>query len=376
MHPTKWLLFIALIYIIGFIGHAFYLGKTVYGDGIHYYSWLRSAVIDKDLNFTNEYSYFHSDQPFTPHRVPGNKYTVGPALLWLPGYFSIHRLINGDGYTFPYQFTVGITSVFFVLFGLLLLYRLLLQRFSSTISIVSILSIAFATNLFFYGSLDTVNSHALSFFASVLFLVFLFQHKRHWFLIGGILGLVGLIRTQDVVLGLLILPYVKPKVLPTFLCGLFFGFLPQLVAWQQLYGTFWISPYLTGIEGFRFQPNHILDVLFGPTNGLFLWTPITLIGIIGLLIKGNRANKLYHLFLVVFLMELLITASWSSWLQGASYSGRMFVSSLPLLAFGVANFYQWLSHYRFGIMQFLLIFVIPLSTINMFLILFFLITHS
>lgn len=376
MKSPRILLFIFLIYLLGFFTHAIYLKKTVYGDGIYYYSWLRSAVIDKDLYFTNEYSHFHSDQPLTPHHVPGNKYTVGPALLWLPGYFSIHRLVDGDGYTFPYQFTAGITCVFFVLFGLLLLYRLLLQRFSSTISIVSILSIAFATNLFFYGSLDTVNSHALSFFTTVLFLVFLFQHKRRWVLIGGILGLVGLIRTQDVVLGLLILPYVKPKELPMLLCGLFFGFLPQLVAWQQLYGTFWISPYLNGTEGFRFQPNHIFDVLFAPTNGLFLWTPITLIGCIGLWIKTYRTNKLYRLFFVVFLIEILITASWSSWLQGASYSGRMFVSSLPVLTFGVANFYQWLSRYRFGVMQFLLIFVIPLSTINMFLILFFLITHS
>lgn len=376
MKPTKWLLILALIYIIGFTVHALYLKKTVYGDGIYYYSWLRSAVIDKNSDFTNEYAYFHATQPLTLYHIPGNKYAVGPALLWFPGFLWLHRLINTDGYTFPYQFTVGITSVFFVFTALLLLYRLLNERFNRIISIVSILSIAFATNLFFYGSLDTVNSHALSFFTAVLFLIFLVQHKRNWFLIGAILGLVGLMRTQDIVLGFLILPYIKSKELPTFLCGLFLGFLPQLLAWNSLYGTFWISPYLTGTEGFRFKPNHIFDVLFAPTNGLFLWTPITLIGVIGLLIKTNRTNKLYHLFFVVFLMELLITASWSSWLQGASYSGRMFVSTLPLLTFGVANFYHWLSRYRFGVMQFLLIFVIPLSTINVFLILFFLVTHS
>lgn len=376
MKSPRLLLFVFLIYLLGYFTHAIYLKKTVYGDGIYYYSWLRSAVIDKDNDFTNEYAYFHTAQPLTTHRNPGNKYAIGPALLWLPGFLWLHRLINGDGYTFPYQFFVGMTSVSFAFIGMLLLYRLLNERFSRTISIVSILSLAFATNLFFYGSLDSVNSHALSFFTAVLFLIFLVQVKRNWILIGAILGLVGLMRTQDIVLGFLILPYIKSKELPTFLCGLFLGFLPQFLAWHSLYGTFWISPYLIGTEGFRFQPYYIFDVLFAPTNGLFLWTPITLIGCIGLFIRTNRQRLLYHLFFAVFLMEVLITASWSSWMQGASYSGRMFVSSLPFLTFGVANFYRRLSHYQFGVMQFLLIFVIPLSTINVFLILFFLVTHS
>lgn len=375
MLPTKWLLVIAALYLLGFIGHALYLKKTVYGDGIYYFSWLRTIAIDDDVDFRNDYALFGVTQPPTSSGLPGNKYSVGPALLWFPYYHLMYTVFRGAGVSFGYQFITGISAVLYTLIGLLLLYRLILQYFNRTLSTVSILSIAFTTNLFYYGSLDTVNSHAASFFVTVLFLMIVLQ-RQHMFLTGLFLGIVGLVRMQDLVYGVLLLPHVSRKTFLKIFLGIVTGLLPQLLAWHSLYGSFWVNPYLTGSEGFRIHPLRMVDVLFAPGNGLFLWTPVTMAACVGLVLKNKQKKFPHRLFFAIFALQLFIVASWSSFLQGASYSGRMFVSSLPLLAFGLATFYERLAAYRFRIQQYLWVFVYPLSMINMLFILFFLITHS
>jgi hypothetical protein len=348
LSPVSIFLCICAVYITGFFAHALYLHKTVYGDGIYYYSWLRSAVVDHTINFPD-----------------GNKYSIGPAIFWAPAFLLVHQVLRGDGYTLPYQLGTGLTSVLATLFALALLWRMLRKYFSTTVSIMTVAAIAGATNLLFYGSIDTVNSHALSFFTAVIFLTLLLQKQKNWFAMGGALGFLGLMRTQDILYGILLIPYISKKNILLIITGFLLVFSLQLIAWQLLYGKFWVSPYLLH-EVFNFTSPHIFDVLFNVQNGLFLWTPITLLGTIGLITKKR------FLLLSVFLLELYTVASWSTWSQGASYSGRMFVSTLPILAFGIASIFSWLTRYKWTRAYFLITIVIPLSVINVILMTFFL----
>lgn len=321
-------LLVAGVYLAGFFAHARYLGKTVYGDGIYYYAWLAGEA---------------------------SKYSVGPALFWAPVYFLTHN-----------QFAVGAATVLATIFALILLWNLLQKYFNKTISLMTVVTIAGATNLLFYGSVDVVNSHALTFFAATVFVVLLL-HRRYWFCVGIALGIVGLMRTQDLLYGLLLIPYIRKNNIVQIISGVLVGFFPQLLAWHLVSGKFWVSPYFFH-EGFNFLHPHVPEVLFSPKNGLFLWTPITLVGTLGLILSKK------YWFLAVFLSELFVVASWSTWWQGASYSGRMFVSSLPLLSFGVAAVFSELAKYRFTQTHFLLTIVIPLSLINALSIVYFLFT--
>ncbi len=325
--PVTIFLCICAVYIAGFFAHALYLHRTVYGDGVYYYSWL-------------------SLQP--------SKFSVGPALFWAPAYLLTHN-----------QIIVGATSVLAIIFSLLLLWNLLLKYFSKTVSIMTVAAIAGASNLLFYGSIDVVNSHALTFFASTVFLILLLK-RRQWFAVGLSLGFLGLMRTQDLLFALLLIPYVTKKNIFYILSGVLFGFFPQIIAWRLATGKWFVSPYLNGTEGFNFLRPHILGVLFNLQDGLFLWTPITMIGVAGLFTKKRL------LMLSVFLLELFFVASWSTWWQGASYSGRMFVSSLPILAFGIAGMFSWLARYKWTKAYYLMIFIIPLTIINVTLIISFL----
>ncbi len=320
---------ICAVYVSEFFAHALYLHKTVYGDGIYYYAWLN---------------------------LQSSKFSIGPAIFWAPAYLLTHN-----------QIVVGFTSVLATLFGLMLLWNILLKHFSKTVSIMTIAAIAGASNLLFYGSLDTVNSHALTFFAATVFLTLL-TGRRHWFATGVSLGLLGLMRTQDMLYAVLLIPYLTKKNMLPIITGTLLGFFPQLIAWRLTTGTWFVSPYLTGLEGFNLLRPHIPGVLFSVQNGLFLWTPIALIGTIGLII-GKR-----FWMLAVFILELYVVASWSTWWQGASYSGRMFVSSLPLLAFGIADIFSRLAKYRFTQGYYLTAIILPLTVLNTIHIIYFLIT--
>lgn len=316
MNAKRLFFIIFLVYLLGFFGHALYLKKTVYGDGIFYYSWVRSIVVDHQL-------------PPAPI-----KHSIGPALLWLTPFMMTHQIVRGTGYELSYQLATGLTSVLLTLFGLVLLYRLLAKSFSNQSALLTTLAIAFITNLLFYGSLDTVNSHGVSFFASVLFLAFLLN--RQALLAGLALGFLGSIRHHDLVLGIVALALLQKKDWGKYFVGAIIGFLPQLIAWQLLYGSFWTIPYFAH-EGFNLLQPHLLEIFFSTKFGLFIYSPILMVSFIGLVFWKN---KLRGWILGALLIELYVISTWSTWWQGASYGIRMFIGSLPIASIGIAAFLQ------------------------------------
>lgn len=373
MNSIRWLLGIFLFYILVFFSHALFLQKTVYGDGIFYYSWVRSIVVDHDINFTNEYAHFGVTAPITSANLLGNKHPIGTPLFWLPWYAQARTLIGGSGYELSYQLPVGFLSVLAAFSGLILLYRLLMQSFSPAVSLLSMTSIALATNLLFYGAVDPVNSHAISFFAATVFLSFLYSKNISPLLTGLALGFCALVRPQDAMLGLLAIPiYLNPSfrkasglpklrnIIFLFL-GAIISFSPQLFVWYALYGSPLTSPYLSGGESFAWWSPNFLNVLFSPTNGLFLWTPVTLLALIGFLCWKDKRRAW---FIGVVVMEVAIVGSWSTWWQGASYSGRMLVSTLPILSFGLAALYTRLVRAGLNGKSVILTIIGPLSAMN------------
>lgn len=373
----RWFIVLIALYLLGFFAHTLYLHKTVYGDGIYYYSWIRSVVFDRDINFHNEFNHFSVEFQTTPTGYPTNKYAIGTPLLLFPTYLMHASLMKGTGYEFPYQVAVGATSVLYVLFGLALLYVLLSQYISASVARLTTIAMALATHLLFYGSLDTVNSHGLSFFAAVVFLYVALQKEKNWLLIGLTLGLVSLIRLQDIIYGILLIPptfsYSSLKSRLIMLSGIILAFVPQLLAWQLLYGSFWVSPYTIEGEYFNLFKPHVFEVLFSQTNGLFLWTPLVLLGVVGFFFFRNTLRVP---MLTTFFLQVLIVSTWSTPSQGASFSGRMFVSSLPLIAFGVGTIFQTLQKRGWTDKTFIFMLIAPLSLSNVLLIAYFLLTHS
>ena len=85
----------ALAFVLGFV-------PWVASDGTGYYAYTRSLALDGDLDFANEYR----EMPF-PHTPLNpaqqviaatgysfNPFSIGPGLLWLPGFALAHLFVR------------------------------------------------------------------------------------------------------------------------------------------------------------------------------------------------------------------------------------------------------------------------------------------
>jgi hypothetical protein len=376
MKPRLVLIIILIIYLSGFLLHTLILQKTVYGDGIYYFSWLRSIVIDQDLNFTNEYQQFGVQSFTTPLGIPANKYGIGPAILASPFYIITHNIVRRTGYELPYQLAFGLSGVLYGIVGLTLIYLLISQKFGNAAGIFTTIVIAFTTNLLFYGSLDTGNSHVYTFFLATLLVYIISSTKPNFWLAGTTLGLLGLTRMQDVLYFIMLLPLLTQKSVLPMGGPIILTMIIQMSVWRCLYGSLVINPYGLEGEGFNFTQPHILEILFSPKFGLITWSPSLIFALTGLLIKLKKNILINLVPLILVGIQVVLVSSWSTWWQGASYGGRMFVSLLPIWALGLGNFWRYMSRYEITRKYLHLILVIPLSLINLIGIIYFLIINK
>ncbi len=281
MYKTTFLIAFLFASVV-FFAHFWVVGSAVWGDGRYYYSYVRSLVLNKDLDFKNELEYFDEPVRITKTGMVANKFSLGPAIFWLPGFLLTHLFAKGDGYGHLYQVLVGLTAVFWGILGLYFCFLLTKRYFSEKTALLSCLAIWLGSNLFFYTAVDPLNSHAVSFFAASLFLYFWELGKLGR--LGFLGGILGMIRLQDLIFvlpagGFLLKKRIK---IINFIMGIIIGFLPQVLVWKIIYGEI-TSPYL--LEGGRFNwlGPKIFSVLFSRQNGLFYYSPILILGMLGLL---------------------------------------------------------------------------------------------
>lgn len=339
-------LFIFSILVFG--AHFFIVGKAVYGDGRYYYSYLPAFLVQHTLNFSQTFK--HTDIPtwfFTPLGYPANVYPIGPAIFWAFPYllsFGVGSFLGQNQYATWYQVPIGITVIALGIIGLWITSKFLNQFFTKRNTLITILTLFFATNLLFYGSIDVLNSHIVTFFlSSLLLFIWLKRPSIVTSLLQGILiGFLMLVRSQEalfLLLPLSSLVITKNKTLLLAFPTSLLVFFPQMFLWHLIWGNWLINPYLH-VAAFHFLSPNIWGVLFNHESGLFLWTPITMFASLGLILFAKEKPKLGIPMLLVFLGELYIIGSWSIWWEGASYSARMFVSSLPFLGIGLAYLYE------------------------------------
>lgn len=377
-----YLLFSLLTFV--FLCHFTIVGQAVYGDGIHYYAYTRSLVKDHDINFLNErqhhYNHQNNNALFydsyedirgkTKTGLTPNKYPIGAPLLWLPVFIVLDAIANvihffnntfpNNGYSDIYQIGIGVFNIAIIVISSKLLFELLKKIFPNAISIITVLTMLFGSNLFYYGSIDVINSHASSFLFSVLFVSRWWNSissrtKKQWLILGLLIGALAAIRTQDIIfLTIIVLEMllsvvksvktkkklaVKKLIINNIymIIGIVVVFIPQILVWKILYGSFFVSPYIQNGEGFTFTNPQLLGVLFSLKNGLFLWTPIYIFCFIGLFFFWKTKKTITKVFVVFPLLQLYLISSWSGWSQGESFGIRMILSTLPFMSIGFAS---------------------------------------
>ena len=360
------------------------LNPWVRGDGVGYYAYLRSTLIDHNLNFENDY--LNGNQSFVMFRVDArghllpelytktghveNHFTVGPAILWAPVLVTVHLAVIGlnhlgaqiaaNGYSRPYVLGMALTTACYGFLSLLLAFRVARKYFEQQWAFLATIGIWLASSLPVYMYFNPSWSHALSAFSVSLFLWYwdrtqLRRTSGQWAILGLMAGLMGNVYYPNVLLlifpGLEIIFLMRmrrrdpgqattPPGKLISCCAAFGGalllsLLPTFVTRQIIYG----SPFATGYPGmgtWNWTSPSLLKVLFSSDHGMWSWTPILFLAVAGLFFLPRRNVLLGTASIMTFLAYYYFIASYPDWDGLSSYGNRFFISLTPIFVLGLA----------------------------------------
>ncbi|MBE7415892.1 MAG: hypothetical protein HS130_11995 [Deltaproteobacteria bacterium] len=343
-------------------------------DDGHYFSYVRSAVVDRDMDLLNEYERLGiTDFRLTPAGLPANKYSIGLPLAVFPFYILTHMGIvalnalgfafDSSGYSIPYQLSFSLGSIFYGYLGLLVSYRLARRYYPEAVSFLSTAFIFLASNLIYYFIREPFMSHLVSFFAAALFFYMWSVTregeggKKDFFIMGLSAGLMVITRQQDAVFLMVplvdgVIGFIKERRLPWFLAarGLFPFMAARLApaAPQAVSGLIFSSflVYSYGGESIYASSPKVVEVLFSSKHGLLSWNPIIIFALIGLIYFIKAERRQGGLLLMAFMLQLYVNASWFMWWFGHSFGHRAFISSLPVFIVGLAALFEKLDGKR------------------------------
>jgi len=273
------------------------------------------------------------------------KYPMGVAVMMSPFWLINHYFIANtkDGFSFSYTLISSIACTFYVLIGLFISYACYKKYTTSIPSLLITILIFISTNLFYYTVLENGMSHGFSFFwfAILLYVILNIKLKssinyNDTLLLGLSIGFIMLIRPINCIFCLpyfLILFINNPNIKST-IKNLFFTsksvllyllpvilFLPQVLYYKY---TSKITPAYNG-EGFPYLAHpHIMEVLFAPNNGLFLYTPIVFFIFVFLFIYRKNIQSIIPIC-VLFALVVYTYASWWSTELGCAFGHRSIV---------------------------------------------------
>ena len=291
-----------------------------------------------------------------------DKYPVGVSLFELPFFITAHyyckisHQYKLNGFSLPYQLAGMFSNIFWVVAGLFVLRRFLKRYFDDNVTTITIICIAFGTNLYLYSSFTTGMSHPYSFFlfSSLLLLtdtVYKNPPSTSASLgLGLVLGLIFIVRPTNIVA--VIVPslfgikgissltergqYFKRHIKLVLLALLAFFAMAfvQFAYWKSVTGHWLVYSY--GDEGFDFLHPKILKGLFSYRKGWFVYTPMSAVGLAGVFYLWKKDKSFVPALVIYFLVTIYLVFSWREWWYGGSFGCRALIESLAFLAMPIA----------------------------------------
>ena len=354
---------LAMLFVVLWIVYGVPLQNLNY-DPSFYYAHIRSPVIDGDLYFANEGLPAFLSELRTPTGLVPSIWSAGPALAWAPFFLLAHILTRGanmfgvalapDGYTPLYLTLCALGSALWGWLGVVGCYQLGRTAANSRVALLAAITVWLASPLFFFMYRIPLYAHAPTVALISLTLstwLWLQQHTEDqwgWLLSGLLIGLATLMRWQN---GLFValLPFalqfnplraqlsswwgaVRQWMLTGL--GILIGFSPQMIVWWHLYAQILSVPQGAGFLNWL-RPR-LISVLLSSNRGLLIWQPVTLIGLIGLLIYARKRLKLVMGLALVAALQTYLNSIVLDWWGGGGYGPRRFDWLLPIVALGTA----------------------------------------
>ena len=365
------------------------VNPIVHGDGVGYYAYARAPLIQHNLRFEEDWRhanpYFSQTRTlpngqlqrseYTETGYVSNLFTIGPAMLWTPFLLLAHGFvlfaealgshIPADGFSYPYLLAMALGTAFYGFLGLLLSFSLAKKYLEDRWAFLATLGVWGASSLPVYMYFNPAWSHAHSAFVVALFLWYWDRTRNsrsflQWILLGLIAGLMVDVYFPNGVF--LILPLAESLIAywnswkaknfraagplfaanSSFLLVSILIFLPTLITRFIIFGGLFRFGSYSGLS-WDWSAPHWYSVLFSSEHGLFSWTPILALALLGLFLAPRPARALTLFLALATAGFYYVISSYPFWHGTSSFGNRYLISLTPIFIFGLASSLQ-----RFG----------------------------
>lgn len=365
-------------YVLMVLAGGFYYPKwkqsgteaTISWDVSGYYIYLPALFIYKDVKqcffkdrILKEYHPTPDFQQGFLH-ASGNyvfKYASGQAILYAPFFFTAHLFALhsdhnlADGFSYPYQVSIGLGMLLYAFLGLWILHKVLLLFFRDGIVALTLIAIVFASNYLDYAAINGAMTHNTLFtlYATLIWCTHKFYQKPTLVgaaLLGLLIGLATLIRPTEIISFLIPLLWgISNKdawknrlrfffshpiywLTICLLCSLLIGV--QLIYWKLVSDEWLVYSYQDA--GFDWLHPHIKEGMVSYRSGWLTYSPAMLLALGGFIPLYRKRRDLFWVTAVFSFLFLYICFSWSEWWYGGSLGQRAMVQAYPILAFPMA----------------------------------------
>ena len=270
-------------------------------------------------------------------------YGVGVSLPALPIYAAAARLGASD------SALQAAASIPFVAAGAVILFRALLRLFSRGIAVGGFVVYAFGTTMWPVAAMGFFQTGPVSLFQAIG-LAALFSRER-WapVVAGSAFAAAAMVRPT------LLFPLVAVAILYAiearrslvlYAAAAIPPLAVVLVQNRWIWGSWLSGGYSEAGVGFHADtPRALFGELFGWYRGLFVYSPVLIVGIAGAIVATRRKGFVERRMVALVLASvslILFNARWSAWYGGANQFGyRLLLDIVPflviLMAYGVAR---------------------------------------
>lgn len=341
------------------------------GDGFFYYAYLPNLILKGNLDFSEAYARYQPQGPMWSRIVPetgrwSNVWSVGPAVMWLPGFLLGHlvwfvarlagRAGPTDGFDLYHEGGALAAALAWSLLAVWLTYRLCRRLAAPLPAALATIAVWAGTPLLAYGFLELDMSHAVGMLVITALLLASITAREQpqnpwcWAACGGLVGLAALIRPQHAVFAIIPVgawllarreatitpdaPRLRFSYLMLMLPAAALAFAPQMLTWKAIFGHYLVVAQPNYFSQLSFA--QLLASLFSTRHGYFSWTPLWAPALAGLLLAPKQWRWLAALIGVSLLLQVLLNAWARDWSGGEAFGARRLVEIGPGLAIGLA----------------------------------------
>jgi hypothetical protein len=329
-------------------------------DGFEYYVLARSVLFDRDFDLDNDFPCLRTFGQFRSDGKAVTRTPCGTAILWTPAVVLTHlgtlvarglgATVPADGCSAPYLAAATLASFFLGAITAFLAEGVVRRRHGPALGLLVAFGLWAATPLAYYSVRVPSASHAGSAFMVGAFTVLWLRYRdspdpRRWLLLGAVGGLMAIVRVQDGVLlatpalDLLLAHRAGWLRRVVALCvGPAIAWLVQALVWARLWGPDFLG-HITDRNEF-IADFHVMEVLLSPRHGLFTWTPLFFLAVVGWLILLWLDLRLGAAILAGFSLLLLVNSGFADWSGSIAFGQRRFLGLSVLFGLGLGQLFE------------------------------------